>query len=238
MLFNRNFRTLLCLIALMGSCKSAEIAGHKEISSQDASLENIRKIYSPYESLKGDFILKGQVSGNAFTYNGKINLEKIDNSKKIKMTMVVRDMIFLSPIISIMINNDELKWIDHFNNQEKKYDYGKSSILFFSDQKVPADILISMLTGNLPGDMLEYGKSNAKNSSIKYSNDAYEVVGFFSDSKLNTLICNPSEDYNQVVYKITGTLKNTKSRYFPETIKIILGNNNFIEITYNKIALN
>ncbi|MDH4262190.1 MAG: hypothetical protein OEV78_03995 [Spirochaetia bacterium] len=235
MLIQKNLKWIFIIVVLLfNQCKTTEVP---EDHKRGIVANDLTAHYIPYTNLQGDFIVKGFISGTPFTYNGKITVENKENPHSYKLYMVVRDLIFLSPLVSININNDRLTWKDHLKNQEKSYEYLNSSILFFSNQQLPAEILIPLLTGNLPDEMLKRGKSSQSKTTIKYSKNNYDVVGFFSDSTLNTLICNPSEDFHQVVYKASGNLKNNLSRYFPESIKIIFDSNEYIEIIYKKIEL-
>ena len=220
-----------------GSCKSSENQKKTNSNANVIAIDNLRQNYPPYQYLRGDFIIKGNMSGTVFTYGGIITSQQNANPGDFKFSMIVRDMIFLSPLVSIEINNDNLKWFDHLNKKVKNESYTDSSILFFSNQQIPATILVALLTGNLPEKILLEGKLARDGSSLKYSSSEFEAVGFFTDSILTTLIYNPREDYHQVVYKISGSIKNNKSRYFPENIKIMFNDNEFIDITFKKVEL-
>jgi hypothetical protein len=243
MLFKKYAKCLLYIsfIFLLSECKSGEVHESKKIGKEtDKSgiiSNNLSHNYSIYNKLDGDFIVKGKVSGNAFAYSGIISVENTKDPISYKLTLVIRDAIFLSPLLSINIINDELKWKDHLNNRENVYTYSNSSILFLFDQKLPTDILIPLITGNLPVEMLKSEKPVSGKSSITYLKYNYEIVGFFNDSILNTLVCNPGEDFHQIVYKMSGKMKNNLSRYFPENIKILFDKNDFIEINYIKIDI-
>jgi len=230
--------SIIFAAAVLPHCRSGEIKKDARKNVDDKTVitsQNLQQTYAAYESLKGDFTVQGNISGKAFTYNGIISLVN-KAGKDFTLSMVIRDMIFFSPLITIEIRGEKLNWKDHLNNREKTYEYSQSSILFFSNQNLPAQLLIPLVTGNLPEGMLERLKTAQGKKTLQYSLPQCQVVGFFEDSKLHTLVCNPEDTY-QSIYKLSGSVENSMARHFPRNIKIIFADNEYVEIIYNKIQI-
>ena len=231
----KKYSFFLIVCFCLDSCTANVIREKQTNTSEHTSLQEIKKLYPVYSSLDAEVLIKGRAEKNVFSYNGKISIEQGGNPASYKFQLVVRDLVFFSPLVTITINNDNLTWVDHLNNQSRNIKYINSSIIFFSRQQLASWVLIPLLTGNLPEVLIKNGKIT--DAGLRYSSPEYEIIGNFQDSKLTTLIYNPAESYNQVIYTLSGSIKNSLSRHFPENIKIQLAEDDYIDIIYQKIIL-
>ena len=220
----------LILPACAFMCKSSQI-------QETASKSDIAGTYAPYEKLQGDFVISGKMTGKTFSYNGKINVENRTNPPDFSLFMIVRDMIFQSPLSSMQIKNSRILFNDIVNHIEKEYSYKESSFAFYSNQEIPMEVMIPLFAGNLPDGLLTRGKHNAEASMYRLSTKDYELVGFFKNSHLTTLIYNPPENYFQITFEISGVMQNAKNRYFPAKIKVSLAKDEYFEIEYKQINI-
>ncbi|MDH4200260.1 MAG: hypothetical protein OEV66_07780 [Spirochaetia bacterium] len=213
-------------------CKSAQIESEVPTNNKD-----IANTYSAYKQMQGDFVLSGRANGKTFSYNGKINVENGKAPQDLALFMIIRDMIFQSPLSSMQIKDGKLLFKDMVNHVDKEYAYKDSSFVFYSNQEIPMEVLIPLFSGNLPDGLVGRGKANVDKSIYHLKAREYELAGFFKNSKLTTLIYSPPENYYQIIFESSGHVQNAQNRYFPEKIKVSVGKDEYFEITFKKIDI-
>lgn len=229
------FWGLFLAAVLVQSCKTG---GGLEKSE---AARNIEENYRNFKSLQGSFILQGLVNGKAFNYAGKISLSKETQKRPFLLNIEIMDPVFLSPLVSIRIQNSQFAWFNHITQEEKKINYKHSNLDVGHDEPIPLDILIPLITGDLPGPLtreVPQAKNNThKTKAYRIDSEHWDMTAYFTDFILSELKADSKRQREHLVFLLQGSLSNRLRRVFPRKIKLVFKNREYIEIIYTKVTL-
>lgn len=201
------------LFLLLGSISQCT-AGHSQVvSTKLASPPPDQKSYSTYQSLTAQFFISGTTNGDKQDYQGKLA------SKPDFLSILLKDTVFDSPLISLTVRNDKVYHKNHAYNKITRMPLAEFRWVEIMGTAVPFKFFMPVLQGYPPKVYQEGLMTEERPGYYKYMNiEEGFIIGVSTQEGMIT----------EMEYFLLGSKSglrvslrgncNPKGRYFPKYI--------------------
>ncbi|MCS6972109.1 MAG: hypothetical protein N2Z22_05415 [Turneriella sp.] len=212
-----------CFVAFFAcTTKTQQRAPDKETNTAELNkaerekfAADLKSKYPPYHRLQVAFTLKGKVSDQELYYEG--SLDASAQSLAIRLS----DAIFLSPLLTLSMEEKEVKLKDHARNRTEVVPRAQYQWVELFGRAYPVRFFEPLLRGQIPNEILAPGVVLQRNPAgeifARLDSEAYSAALFFREAVLWKIFYHNRISGEILVFELSNFFR---QRSFPQRLRI------------------